>query len=135
MKIQCPSCSENNEIAFAKHIECGKCKKTFEGHSYQKIKKPLISATTALILGASGAYYIDKHWIETPRYPIIVEHHILNICTNGSQSVLNARAYQQKTQVCACALKKTMNEINYSEFKKSEPNFWTRFESEVPNCG
>lgn len=134
MKIECPSCSTINQIDCAQHITCSSCKKSFKDHTYKKFKKPFISATTALAIGVSGTYYLDKHWLETNRYPILVEHEIMNACVSGSSKVLDIKIYEQKTKNCSCALHKTMKEINYSEFKKSDSKFLSRFNKEILNC-
>lgn len=134
MHIECPSCETENKIEFGENIVCSKCKKSFAGHSYRKFKKPFISATTALIIGAYGAYKADQVFFEENRYPVGIEYEIVDSCVNASRTLMDSYQYIHKTKVCVCALKKTMEEVSYEKLKNSESEFLTRFRSSVATC-
>lgn len=134
MKIECPSCSTDNEIEFGEYIACSECKETLAGHLYKKYKKPFVSATTALFIGAYGTYKADQLLFEEQRYPLNVEYELIDNCVNSSRTPMYWSRQAKKTQVCLCALEKTMEEISYKELRKSEPEFLTRFRSSVASC-
>lgn len=134
MHIECPSCSTDNKIEFGENIICCECKKTFAGHSYKKFKKPLLSATTALFIGAFGTYKADQILFEEQRYPLNVEYEIIDSCVNSSRILMNTYRQTEKTQVCVCALEKTMEVISYKELKKGESEFLTRFRGSLTSC-
>ena len=134
MQIECPSCATDNKIEFGENIICNECKKTFAGHSYKKFKKPLLSTTAALAIGAFGAYQIDQVFFEDQRYPLNVEYELIDSCVNSSRKPMYSDQKIQKTQTCVCALEKTMKEVNYKDLKKSESVFLTRFRSSLTSC-
>ncbi len=134
MHIECPSCATENKIEFGENIVCSECKESFAGHSYKKFKKPLLSATTALFIGAFGTYKVDQIFFEDQRYPLNVEYEIIDSCVNSSRILMNSYRQTEKIQVCVCALEKTMEVISYKELKKSEPEFLTRFRSSLTSC-
>jgi len=137
MHIECPSCSTENKIEFGENIICSECKKTFSGHTYKKFKKPLISATTALIIGAIGAigaHRVDKHLLEEKRYPVNVEYELINSCINSSRNPIEKYRYIKKTQICTCALEATMSEVSFKEMNENETAFLSRFRSNINDC-
>ena len=134
MKIECPSCTKPNEIFFNGDISCSECKNSFLGHSYKKIKKPFISATAALILGAFGTYKVNQNFFKDERYPINVEYELIDLCVNSSRVLMNSHQYLKKTETCICSLNKTMKEISFSEINKSELEFSTRFRKNAYEC-
>lgn len=134
MHIECPSCSKDNEIEFGKNIVCSECKESFAGHSYKKFKKPFLSATTALFLGAFGTYKVDQIFFEDQRYPLKVEYEIVDSCVNSSSRLMSSHQQNKKTEVCICALDTTMKAMNYKEYKESESGFLTRFSESVKSC-
>lgn len=134
MHIECPSCSTNNKIEFGENILCSACKKTFAGHSYKKLKKPLISAATALIIGAYGGYKADQYFFDDHRYPLNVEYELVDDCVNSSGGLMIQYNQVRKTMICTCALEKTMKEISYKELNKSESVFLTRFRGNLASC-
>lgn len=134
MYIECPSCNTDNEIEFAKNIKCSKCKESFAGHSYRKFKKPLISATTALVAGGFFTYQADKLIFEEERYPLKVEYELVDSCVNSSRIWMSTDRHIKKTQLCICALEETMKVISYKELEKSEPEFLARFKGNIADC-
>lgn len=134
MHIECPSCSTDNKIEFGENIVCSECKESFAGHSYKKFKKPLISATTALFIGAFGTYKADQIFFEDQRYPLSVEYELIDSCVNSSRTLMNSYRLVEKTTVCVCALEKTMKEVSYKELKKNESEFLTHFRNSITSC-
>ena len=134
MHIECPSCQLENKIEYSDNISCSGCKETFSGHTYKRFKKPLISATTALIIGIYGTHKIDDIYFDEQRYPVNIEYELIDGCVNSSSRVLRGSQYITKKEVCSCALEQTMLKIDYSELKKNESNFLTRFKSNIRKC-
>lgn len=134
MRIECPSCSNNNEISFGENIICGECNKSFAGHSYKKFKKPFISATAALLIGSFGTYKVDQIFFKVERYPTYTEYQIIDLCANASRIPMSREQHINKTKVCICALDKTMQEVSYDDLKKSESKFSTRFRNNIGSC-
>ena len=136
LNIVCPNCSHENKIEYGENILCSECNKTFAGHTYKRFKKPLVSATTALIIGAVGAHQINEHVLERERYPVSVEYEIMDNCINSSRYGMNSQWRADKAKVCACALRKTMNDIPYGEMEEEggSRQFSTRFRSAVAEC-
>ena len=134
MQIECPSCATDNKIEFGENIVCSECKESFAGHSYKKFKKPLLSATTALFIGVYGTYKADQIFFEDQRYPLMVEYELIDSCVNASGKLFNADRLSEKTELCVCALGKTIEEFSYKEFKKSESEFLTHFRSNIASC-
>jgi hypothetical protein len=134
MQIICPNCSSENKIEYEENIICSDCKKSLAGHTYKRFKKPLISATAALFIGAYGAHKIDKEFIEDSRYPVGVEYELIDGCINASRNFMNSVWRVDKTKICVCALEKAMEDISYKDMKKSEPEFLTRFSSSIASC-
>ncbi|WP_284303740.1 hypothetical protein, partial [Marinospirillum insulare] len=99
MQIECPSCSTGNKIEFAQNIVCCECKKSFAGHFYKKFKKPLISATTALFIGAFGTYKVEQVFFEDQRYPLKVEYELIDSCVNASRTRFGSSSYIKKTWI------------------------------------
>lgn len=134
MHIVCPNCASENKIEYAENILCGECKRTLAGHIYKQFTKPVISATTALVIGALGMYTIDKEFIEAERYPVGFEYELIDSCVRSSENLLRLAFIKKKTKICICAVEETAKEISYAEMKRSEPDFLARFRNEVNSC-
>lgn len=134
MEIECPSCATANKIEFGENILCSKCKESFSGHYYQKIKLPLVSSVSALLIGAFGHNYIEEKVFSEARYPIEAEFEIIDSCTNASSLPMSSSYKAQKTKVCICALEKTAEEISFEDIDKSESEFLTHFTNNISSC-
>ncbi len=134
MHIECPSCSTNNKIEFGENIICHKCKKSFAGHVYKQVKKPVTAAALALAVGVFGTYKVDQVFFQDHRYPTSVEYEIINACINSSRIIKNSAQYAYKTDLCICALEKTMERVGYKEIGQRESEFKTLFQKNVYNC-
>ena len=134
MQIECPSCSATNSVNVPGKVVCGECKKPLEGHSYRTSKKPLVSATTALVIGAVGAYQVDKTFFDTHRYPVQFEYELIDLCVNSSRALRGFDAQVEKTNICICALNETMKQMSFREAQKSESELLTRFRKATSTC-
>lgn len=134
MQVICPHCSTENKIEYSKNIICNKCKTSFSGHTYKSFKKPLASAATALVIGAIGAYEIDKRFIDETRYPVRVEYELIDACVNLSRVPLTSRQRVKKVKICICALENTMKNVSFKDMQKSESKFVTRFRTSIASC-
>lgn len=134
MQVECPSCQTDNKIEYAENIVCSSCKESFNGHVFKKFKKPLISASTALIIGIYGTYKIDDTFFEEKRLPIQIEYELIDSCVNSSNRALRSSRYISKKESCMCALEQTLLKIDYKEMKKNESLFMTRFNSNIRVC-
>ena len=112
-------------------MTCGHCKAELSGHSY---KKPLLSVTTALIVGAGGFYATDKFVLSEDRYPLKTEYAILSSCANSFDKPISRSSYNKKNDVCICALEKTMDEFSYSDLKSDEKGFLEKFRLNSETC-
>lgn len=134
MKIICPHCSTENKIEYGENIVCDECNKTFAGHTYKRFKEPLISAVGAFVIGAIGAHEVGERFFEDNRYPINVEYELVDSCVNASRHPMNSQERKNKTEICICALEKTIDEITYEDLQKSESEFLTRFRDSIVSC-
>ena len=134
MHIECPSCATENKIEYGDNILCCECNKSFGGYSYKKFKKPFISTTAALFIGVFGTYKAEQIFFDDQRYPLIVEYEIIDGCINSSRTLRTSQEQINRTQVCVCALGKTMKEFSYKESQKSESKFLTRLRSNIFSC-
>jgi hypothetical protein len=136
MNIECPSCATNNSIEYGENILCHKCNCTFAGHTYKKFKKPLVSVTSAILIGGIGTYHAHQYFFEEQRYPLSVEYELLDNCISSSKILMDSYYQVNKTKICVCALEKTTDEISYKELmsKKSESQFTTRFRANLNSC-
>lgn len=134
MQVECPSCQTDNQIEYAENIVCSACKESFNGHAFKKFKKPLISASTALIIGIYGTYKVDDIFFEEKRLPIQLEYELIDSCVNSSNKALRSSRYISKKEACMCALEQTLLKLDYREMKKNEALFMTRFNSNIRIC-
>jgi len=133
MQIECPHCSKGNKLKIEK-VVCGECKESLSGFTYTKYSKPFISATTALFIGVFGYRAVDNHFLDEPRYPLTVEHEIIQLCLNSSQRPIARNIYQGKEKICLCALENVMKKIPYDELDNDPSGFLTLFERKAAAC-
>tara|TARA_B100000446_G_scaffold184189_2_gene205715 strand:- start:3266 stop:3664 length:399 start_codon:yes stop_codon:yes gene_type:complete len=131
MKIECPKCFKENNLNLEAKVNCGHCKEEITGYTY---KKPLISATTALMIGAGGFYAVDQVVLADDRYPVTTEYSIIDSCLNNYREPIAYRIYDEKREVCICTLEKTMEEFSYNDFKEGQEAFIKVFEGKVKEC-
>lgn len=127
MQVQCPSCSAENNINVGNEIVCGKCKASLSGFAYRKYKKPLMTAISALVIGAYGSYKLEHAYFHGARYPVRTEYAIIDSCVTSDRADLSTIEFKQKKQICLCAFEKTIDEISYAEFKSNVNEFLGTF--------
>lgn len=130
LEVACPKCYEENQINLATTIKCKHCDEPLIGEKYSK---PIISVMSAIILGIGGGIILDETF-ETDRYPIKTEYNIIDSCLSYYEEPLKREDYKHKKDICICALKKTENEIDYSDVKKNNKEFLHTFENEAKEC-
>ena len=133
IEITCGSCSKDNTIKLSNELKCKHCEEEITGKKY--IKKPwiLIPTTIAVLSGVAGGVYIDEK-IETDRYPMSIEHSLIENCISSYEKPLNRSNIRKKKEVCICALEDTINDISYSEYKDSKSLFIRVFENKSREC-
>lgn len=131
MKIECPKCFKENNLNLEAKVNCGHCKEDITGYTY---KKPLMSAATALIIGAGGFYAADHFVLADDRYPVTTEYSIIDSCLNNYRGPVAYRIYDEKREVCICTLEKMMEDVSYKDFREDQGKFIKLFESKVKEC-
>ncbi|MBF4372173.1 hypothetical protein [Vibrio anguillarum] len=131
MKIECPHCQTDNLIEFAENISCTECKKNFKGYKFSKRK--LVSASTAFLVGAVGAYAVESE-LDKERYPLEVEYAIVDTCVNSSENLVSVSWYESKRETCLCALEKTENDVAFSDYKSDQEMFLHTFKQHARSC-
>lgn len=134
MQIECPSCSKVNNLDIKKNVVCGACKKPLSGFKYKKHGKPILTVTSAIIIGALGYKSIDTYFLEEPRYPLPIEYSIIEACVNLHKAPLAMKEFETKREICLCSLEETMKDITYDSFKGNEDIFFDTFEGKINDC-
>lgn len=133
IEITCGNCSKDNTIKLSNELNCKHCEDEITGKKY--IKKPwiLIPTTIAVLSGVAGGVYIDEK-IETDRYPMSIEHSLLENCISSYEKPLRNSHIRKKKKVCVCALEDTIKEVSYGEYKDSKNLFTRVYELKANDC-
>ncbi|MCW9054964.1 MAG: hypothetical protein OQJ98_03250 [Candidatus Pacebacteria bacterium] len=131
-EVECPHCGENNSIPRPAGWVCQKCNQPLGAGRYGH---KLISPLTALLLGIGGTIGA-RELMTTERYPIAVEHAIIEACIDPSRKPMTYDFLRQKRKVCICALEKTQDDFEADEARifKSNSKFLDAFEANVLLC-
>lgn len=135
MIIECPHCKHDNEIEQAEQIRCTKCEKDYKGFTFSKRKW---LATGTIIVGLAFGVHTGKDHLlhdNADRYPLDVEYAFLDSCVNGSNNLHTIRGYQNKRELCICAMSESQKKMSYAEASKNPNSFKVLFETYVRNCG
>jgi trehalose-6-phosphate synthase len=132
--VLCPSCSTENNINVGHEIVCGKCKASLSGFVYRKYKEPLLTAISALVIGAYGSYEIEHAYFDDARYPIRIEYAIIDSCVTADRTNLSTDQLRSKKQICLCAFEKTSKKISYAEFEGNVKAFSDTFRKNANSC-
>lgn len=133
LNIVCPACTEENTLEYGDHISCNKCEKTFAGHTYKRFKKPFLSVKAALLIGAVGAYKVDKEFLEPKRYSTGAIVEIVSYCAS-SDNIFSRSTQSITAKACICALDETMREVPESELASNAKLFQTSFVNNLKQC-
>lgn len=134
MIVECPSCAKEKEIEYAENIICDQCKSSFFGHTYKKFKKPLLSASAALFIGAFGGYKVGDALSPPDRYPLPTEYQLVNSCVNSSARPLTLESYARKQEICLCAVEATTAEIDFASMRKDSDAFVRALFENLASC-
>jgi len=133
INISCPNCDEENSVKLSSEIKCKNCEESLTGIKYAKLKKPLIGTFTALMIGGFGGHEAIEYF-DTDRYPMSVEHSILENCISSYDEPLSTSRIRNKKDVCVCTFYKTIKEYNYGEYKKNQDAFLNTFKTKSREC-
>lgn len=134
MIIECPHCRHDNDIEQAEQIRCKKCEKDYKGFSFSKRK--WIASGTIFIGIAFGVHAGKEHLLHNnaERYPMKEEYALLDSCVNASNNLYTISNYQNRRNVCLCALAETQKQMSYSEAAKNVDNYRKVFNINLSNC-
>lgn len=120
-------CGDKSTLGANIELYCQTCANTI---SKDNIKKPLKAAAIATLIAYGGSSFFN-YAITDNRYPLEVEHEILEACTGKTYSQLYVT---RKVSTCLCALEDTMNEISYTRLILDEDGFLESFEENIKSC-
>ena len=132
MKITCPECSTEKHLTVQAKVVCDKCQCNLSEYEYKSA--PLLSTTMALLLGAGGFFAVDQTLLEGNRYPLSTEYAIIDTCANAHGKFQSRSKYKQQRDICICALKKTEEDLSYSDYKDDRRQFNRQFRQNVSRC-
>jgi hypothetical protein len=132
--VLCPSCSAENKVKVGREIVCGKCKTSLSGFVYSNTKRSILTAISALVIGAYGSYRIDQVYFGDARYPVKAEYAIIDSCVTSHRIELSMDELKSKKLICLCAFEKTANEIPYAEFKDNMDTFFVSLKKNASAC-
>ena len=133
LNINCPSCNEENIVKLSSEIKCKHCEEPLTKTKYGKLKTPFIGTITAVIIGSIGGHQIVEYF-DTDRYPMNVEHSILENCISSYDEPLRSSYIRNKKEICICAFQKTLKEYDYEEYEKDQSGFLNTFETKSKEC-
>ena len=131
MHLECPKCFKDNEIRPKEPITCKHCSEDISDYKY---RKPLISATAALCIGVGGFYATDKYLLAEDRYPVAVEHSIIEACVSSYQEPMSYPLYENKQRICICVLEETMKDVSFKKYNENDAEFLIKFKTNVKQC-
>jgi ribosomal protein L37AE/L43A len=133
IEIVCSKCSKDNTVKLSDKLHCKHCEEEITSKKY--IKKPwiLIPTTIAVFSGIAGGVYIDES-IETDRYPMAVEHSLLESCISLDERPLRPVNIEKKKEICVRALEKTIKEVEYSVYEDNVNLFMRSFGKHANDC-
>lgn len=101
-------------------------------------KKKIVSILGVFILGNISGHHIDdlveKYNLEIDRYPIKVEHSIIENCISSYSNPLKSSHIINKKEVCICALDKTELEYDYERYQYDYSGFLEIFGNKSREC-
>lgn len=129
MADQC-NCGEDSRVGALVILSCKTCKQQFDKI---EIRKPVKATAIAALLAFSGSQAIS-YAVTDNRYPLAVEHEVMEACVSSYDKPVSRRVYGNKGNVCLCALEDTMNQISYVRYNVDESGFLDAFEENAKTC-
>jgi len=126
---QC-NCGEDSKVGALIILSCKTCKNQLEKI---EIRKPVKTTVIAALLAFSGSQALSYAATDN-RYPLAVEHEVLDACVSYYAEPVARRVYGKRTDVCLCALEDTMNQISYVRYNIDESGFLNAFEENAKAC-
>lgn len=128
LDILCPKCSESQKINFKENLVCVKCETSFFNKTYT-----VVSMSAFLWLGGVGVAGFGAHGLllSSNRYPISVEHSIVESCISSSKKSYLKYYYKTKRNKCINALRKTQDDVDYDDYKKYNYKFVQKFKKYI----
>lgn len=127
------SCSCNNENKnkiVDVIVSCGACSNQI---AKKTITEPFKVAAILTVLAYGTSQFVE-YVITDNRYPTKVEYEVTRSCLSSSQSTLRYKNYNEKLNICLCALEDTMNEISYIRYNVDEDGFLKAFRENTNEC-
>jgi len=131
MRIECPACARAQIFEPA---VCTGCNASFAGHLFRKYRKPLLSATTALLLGGYGGYKVTDTLREEARYPLRQEYAVVEACLHTSALPLSSAIYARKRDICLCAYEGASREIGLERMATEPDSFLGAMRKHASRC-
>lgn len=129
MSKEC-SCGEESNVGATVEFQCKRCSSIIERF---EVKKPLKAAGVAALLAYGGSQFID-YAISDNRYPLSIEHEVMEACISNYQKPVSYYIHNKKRDICLCAMEDTMNEISYVRYKIDNEGFLSAFKDNVSSC-
>ena len=92
-----------------------------------------MSAKGAIVLGL-GIGTLLGGTFETERYPMRLEHSILENCISSYNEPLSTSRIRNKKKICICALEETIKEYDHKKYEKNQDDFLEKFENKSKEC-
>jgi len=133
LKLDCPKCGQENNIKSSVTIRCGECEEDLTQDVYKK-RPWAFKSVAVLLLGALG-WTEAKEWMDIDnRYPLKYEYEVVNSCLNSYEKPVSRNVYNQKSELCVCALGMTQKSMNYDEVKEEPKEFLRKYELNFDTC-
>lgn len=129
MKIQCENQSCKEDIYIEENITCPNCKQIQK--KKLTIKNLFIGTFFTLIAGGYSGYIVSNITHHSERYPINTEFSIVNYCINGDNTFHNIEDLKVKKDICIHAYYKTIQEVNYDDFRANNNTFTKLFRKNI----
>jgi len=132
LEIVCASCGQDNTFETSFPIVCKECNEPLsDSGSYSRFGA--LAGVIMLGVGAGGALGVAAI-TEDNRYPVLVEHAIIEECISNSRKPLSRRTLLNKRILCVCALEETQNELDVDDWTQNRPQFISVFEKQAKEC-
>ena len=122
LNISCPNCDEENTIKLSSEIKCKHCEEPLTKTKYEKLKKPFLGTVTAMIIGSVGGHQIVEYF-DVDRYPMSVEHSILENCISSYKEPLRISRIRHKKKYVFVHFLRLLRSMIMMNSKRIKMNF------------
>lgn len=134
MQITCQNCEKLNNINLERKVNCGSCHQEIVTYKEGKFNFTGTTLTTALLVAVGGGYVFNEY-IEDKRYPIEAEYALIESCSTYDRVSLSKVQFEEKRNLCICALEKTEDNILYKDIDENTEDFITELKNNIKICG